>query len=329
MERIKKPRVKIRFVDFWEGFNSTTDPIFGRFLKKHYNVEISKDPDFLFFSDLGTSHREKRWNKCIKIFYTAENRGTPTPRGAIKKLAKRFRLLTRRKSIAPSGELKPIDFDYCDFAISHHCIDDHRHLRLPNFVRRYGLKTIRRLKQARKADEIFQKKTKFCCFVYSNSRSEFQGVALRNRFFEMLSKYKKVDSAGAALNNMDGYIVPRDLDSYIDFIEKYKFMITFENQKAAGYTTEKIFHAMLGGAVPIYWGNPDVWRDFNEKSFINCDRYDNNLGAVAKEVVKIDTNDALYCKYLAQSCLTGSGYLERLSDEVLIDYFDRVFGVGR
>ena len=47
--------VKVNFVDFWKEFDPTQDPIFGTFLRKHYGAEISEAPDFLFFSDLGTT----------------------------------------------------------------------------------------------------------------------------------------------------------------------------------------------------------------------------------------------------------------------------------
>ena len=41
-----------------------------------------------------------------------------------------------------------------------------------------------------------------------------------------------------------------------------------------GYTTEKIFEPMIAQSIPIYWGNPRIGEDFNEKSFINCNKVD-------------------------------------------------------
>ena len=38
----------------------------------------------------------------------------------------------------------------------------------------------------------------------------------------------------------------------------------------AAAVTEKIVTAMLGGAVPIYWGPKDVGQIFNPRSFIDC-----------------------------------------------------------
>lgn len=318
--------VKVNFVDFWEEFNPTQDPIFGTFLRKRYGAEISEAPDFLFFSDLGTTHRDRRWNKCTNIFYTAENRGTPRHRtlmGRLFQVLRRARGASHQPSQTPSST---IDFNCCDFAISHHYVDDRRHLRLPNYVRRYGLERVQSLKQAKRADGILEKKKRFCCFVYSNARPDLPGVVLRNELFKMLCQYKEVDSAGRVLNNMGGYVVPRDLETYLKFVSQYKFVITFESSEGRGYTTEKIFHAMLANTLPIYWGNPEVQRDFNEESFINFYKYD-DLDAVVNRVIRTDEDDKLYDHYMSQPCLTKGGYLERISERTLVRFFNRVFGI--
>ena len=316
--------VKVNFVDFWEDFDSTKDPIFGTFLDEHYGVDISHDPDFLFYSVCGNSHKDSRWNRCTKIFYTAENRGTPARLsffGRLKRLFRRFKCFPIRPS-EPS--LTKINFYECDFAISHYYINDRRHLRLPNYVRRYGLEKVQSLKNPKDVDKILDSKTKFCCFVYSNPNSNRQGVALRNELFKKLSQYKRVDSAGKILNNMNGFVVSRDYNIYIEFISHYKFMITFENSQAEGYTTEKIYHAMLANTIPIYWGNPLVHYEFNEKSFINCHRFENQDGVI-KKVIELDQNDKMYRQYLSEPCLTEGGYLEEISEETLLKFFNRIF----
>ena len=318
--------VKVNFVDFWEEFDSTQDPIFGTFLRNRYVAEISQDPDFLFFSDLGISHRDRKWKKCTKIFYTAENRGTPRRRGLPMRLLGLFCPLFSSNPSGSQPTSSMIDFDYCHFAISHHYVDDPRHLRLPNYVRRYGLEKVQSLKKAKSADRILEEKKRFCCFVYSNERSDLPGVALRNEFFRKLCQYKKVDSAGRVLNNMGSYLVPRDLETYLKFVSQYKFVITFESSEGRGYTTEKIFHAMLANTLPIYWGNPEVQRDFNEESFINFYKYD-DLDAVVNRVIRTDEDDKLYDHYMSQPCLTKGGYLERISERTLVRFFNRVFGI--
>jgi hypothetical protein len=105
----------------------------------------------------------------------------------------------------------------------------------------------------------FKSKQKFCCMVVSNAHAKE-----RIRFFEQLSKYKKVDSGGRFLNN-----IGRSIDEKMEFIKDYRFVISFENSSSPGYTTEKLIEPMLVNSVPIYWGDPEVGRYFNTKIFVN------------------------------------------------------------
>ena len=43
-------------------------------------------------------------------------------------------------------------------------------------------------------------------------------------------------------------------DDHLRLLQKCKFYICFENTDAPGYTTEKLFDALLCGSIPIYWG---------------------------------------------------------------------------
>jgi alpha(1,3/1,4) fucosyltransferase len=58
-------KIKINFTDFWPGFNPV-DNYFFNLLKADYQIEISDQPDYLFFSIFGNNHL--KFN-CIKIFY--------------------------------------------------------------------------------------------------------------------------------------------------------------------------------------------------------------------------------------------------------------------
>ncbi len=61
--------IKINFSDWWGGFDKT-DNYFYNLLKDNYNIIISDNPDYLFFSIFGNSHLSYN---CTKIFYTGEN----------------------------------------------------------------------------------------------------------------------------------------------------------------------------------------------------------------------------------------------------------------
>ena len=44
----KKKKIKVKFVDFQNGLDET-DNFFIDSLKKNFDVEVSDDPDYLFF----------------------------------------------------------------------------------------------------------------------------------------------------------------------------------------------------------------------------------------------------------------------------------------
>jgi alpha(1,3/1,4) fucosyltransferase len=145
-------------------------------------------------------------------------------------------------------------------------------------------------------------KKKFCAFLASYD------VEPRNTFFDLLCKYKRVDGLGKSKKNTD---VSEDRDNlwyYDSAVEKYKdykFVICFENTSKDGYVTEKIVNAMLAGAIPIYWGDPNVTKHFNPKSFINVHDF-KDLSAVVDQVKEIDENDQLYKAMLAEPWLADS-----------------------
>lgn len=52
--------------------------------------------------------------------------------------------------------------------------------------------------------------------------------------------------------------------------EPFKFAVVFQNTHEAGAVQEKIVHAWLARAVPVYFGPSEALTDYNPESFINC-----------------------------------------------------------
>lgn len=134
----------------------------------------------------------------------------------------------------------------------------------------------------------FDTRDKFCNFIYSNSEADVR----RKEFFSLLSKYKRIDSGGMFLNNIGSLV-----NDKFEFQRAYKFSIAFENSSCSGYTTEKLIDAKAAGSIPIYWGNPDINKEFNTKSFINCHDYD-SFAEVIDLVKNIDNDSRLYESYM-------------------------------
>jgi hypothetical protein len=248
-----KKKIKIDFTDFWGGFDKTNN-YFYNLLKDEFDVIITSNPDFLFFSVFGNQHQNY---KCKKIFYTGEN---VTP---------------------PLG--------YCDYSFSFDYLDDVRNYRLPHYLLYDGYYELER----EKIIDNSLSNRKFCNFIASNGNCQE-----RNQFVQLLSQYKKVDCGGQWMNNI-GYAVTDKRK----FQSEYKFSISFENNayrpQFPGYTTEKIMEPMTVNSMPIYWGNPEIYKEFNTKSFVNF--YDfNNINEMVDYIIELDKNDNLYLDKLRE-----------------------------
>lgn len=251
------------------GFTDTFEPaanFFMTILSERFDiVRDDVNPDYLFFGDRNFGNNNTNFNnrRCIKIFYTGENQ--------------RF-------------------WDYaCHYAVSFDHMDNERHYRLPLYVLWDFDNQHRNLPHAKTLDrdpsELTKKfKDKFCSFVVKNGSCD-----KRNFFFDKLSQYKRVDSAGPLFNNM-GWAIPRGDDSVankLKFLNDYKFNLCFENSSYPGYATEKLYEAYIGGTVPIYWGSPTIECDFNPKAFLNWHDYLDD-DAFIQAIIEVDSSPEKY-----------------------------------
>lgn len=157
-------KIKVAFTDFWDVFDPENNFITDA-LKRHFDVEISKDPDFVFCSTFGRSHLKY---DCAKIYYTGEN-------------------------------LIP-DFNLVDYGLGFQDISFYdRYLRLPHYVL-YPEDCALALKKHMLSDEELSLHTKFCNYVISNALSD----PARDKMIDILDGYKHVDSGGRYHNNVGG-----------------------------------------------------------------------------------------------------------------------------
>tara|TARA_R110000772_G_scaffold81439_1_gene173188 strand:- start:942 stop:1781 length:840 start_codon:yes stop_codon:yes gene_type:complete len=193
-----------------------------------------------------------------------------------------------------SGENIGPNFNECDYSMCHDWLDDERHHRLPLYILYDGYYD---LINKEVTDSLVDRK--FCNFIVSNGGNE-----VRNNFFNQLSKYKKVDSGGRFMNNIGSPVINK-----LEFQSDYKFSIGFENnnyrKSRIGYTTEKIMEPMRVNSIPIYWGNCEIHKDFNSKSFVNF--YDfKNIEEMIEYIKFLDQNDNEYLKVLNEPWLENN-----------------------
>lgn len=210
-----------------------------------------------------------------------------------------------------TGECIVPDFNLCDYAMAFDHINfGDRYLRVPLYeVLHYKSKY-----QILIDGTVPEKeKTDFCGFVVSND----QGMKERQQMFNLLSTYKKVDSGGRYMNNIGGLVKDK-----LAFDQSHKFSLTFENCSHRGYTTEKIVEAFAAGAIPIYYGNPEIGKEFNTKAFVNIHEFASLEDAV-KRIIEIDQNGDLYKQIKAEPIISGARKDDRELRAFLYNIFDQ------
>lgn len=263
--------IKINFLDFWEGFD-TYNNIFYKILKEDYNIQISDEPDYIICSVFGNNYLQ--YPKSIKIFFTGEN-------------------------ITPNFSLYDycIGFDYLTFS--------DRYIRFPLYKINENYNKLFQLDLNNLSDDYLLNR-KFCSFIVSNAK---YSDPIRIKFFEELSKYKKVDSGGKILNNIN-----KTINNKIEFLSNYKFNIAFENSNMDGYTTEKITDAFISNTVPIYWGNKLISKEFDEKSYINVNNFSSISDAISY-IIYLDQNNSEYLNILkSNKLIKNETYEDNLSN---------------
>ena len=164
-------KIKVLF----DGFSSSGKIMHGsesevilKILEKHYTVEVSENPDYIFYNVNGQHYYKY---DGVRIFCTIE-------------------------AICP-------DFNLCDYGIGFEYLTyGDRYFRFPNFC--YDAELISRMGQKHERVTPNMEKREFCSFVYSNAAAD----DMRIKLFEALSGYKRVDSGGKLLNNQpDGLLI--------------------------------------------------------------------------------------------------------------------------
>ena len=91
-------------------------------------------------------------------------------------------------------------------------------------------------------------------------------VCHRDRYVQELMRYISIDALGSCLNNkrLPEFPVGRDAfqrggwNAIRSVLGRYKFYIALENSITEDYVTERFYHALAAGSVPLYRGAPNI-----------------------------------------------------------------------
>jgi alpha(1,3/1,4) fucosyltransferase len=210
----------------------------------------------------------------------------------------------------------------CDYAILPFLGSDPRHYYLPIFA--YNRTPQPLIRHNPDWNAIRTQKTRFCALLsaYAN-----RSVRQRMDFFNELNRRKKVDSLGCAANNT-GLTIPTGQPPKLEALRRYKFTIAFENKELSGWTTEKMYDPLAVHTVPIFWGDRRAVEYFNPEAFINA--YDfKSLSELADYVCEVDTNEALYLRYLQAPPFRNNTPPDVFSEAKLLYFLGRIFTAQR
>ena len=283
---MKRP-INIKFV----GFSSACpieERLFYKLIARNFEIRQSERPDYVFFEGADwMSHY--LYDDSVKIICNGEN-------------------------IVP-------DFNNFDYAIGFDYLTfGDRYLRSPLFARYASFDQLINREHGMSDEQLLDRE--FCSFVVSNA--DF-GDPIRKKFFERISKYKKVASGGRWMNNVGGPVKDK-----IAFCRRYKFCIAFENSSIPGYTTEKVMEAYAAESVPIYWGNPQIEKDFRMDSMV-CVMGVEDIERAMEEIIRLDRDDAAYLATCHERFLAVENpriYSDEL-ERFLVHIFDQPLGAAR
>nr|CAC44377.1 GDP-Fuc:Gal-beta-1,3GlcNAc-R alpha1,4-fucosyltransferase [Beta vulgaris] len=144
---------------------------------------------------------------------------------------------------------------------------------------------------------------------WSSSRCLPERNDIAKRLLSLLSHH----SFGKCLNNVNGldkalYMYPecaKDPNSAPKWwdhlhcaMSHYKFVLAIENTMTESYVTEKLFYALDSGAVPIYFGAPNVWDFVPPHSIIDGSKF-SSLEELASYIKALANDPVAYAEYHA------------------------------
>ncbi len=192
------------------------------------------------------------------------------------------------------------------------------------------------LTEKRNFDLIKSRNTGFCS-VTQASHNDF-----REKIFDKLCEYKTVTASGPWKQYIDsdkgglnkyqwqnsiynGRIDGLTYREKIGFFERYKFNMAIHFTNTPYILQEKIFHAYFSGAIPLFYGNPQILNEkFNPETFINLHDYENDLDSFLDLIKRIDNDDNLYRKYIESPMYVDNKLPDYMDFDYTLNFLEKI-----
>ena len=115
----------------------------------------------------------------------------------------------------------------------------------------------------------------------------------RSDYFKKLHGFIHIDSYGQCFHNKNEPPAPNKGVSFMKIASNYRMVVSFENLIQDDYISEKIGTVFGSGAIPVYWGPPQIysWVPGNH-SFIDASKY--TPEELAKYLKRVEEEDDLF-----------------------------------
>lgn len=283
-------KINLKYVNMWDSFDVNNNPI-SVLLNKNFNINlVENNPDYIICSTF--KNKKDCWFDYLNY--------------------KAIRILISLENFEP-------DYTFFDYTISTSYANNmDRSIRIPLYVFSLYNTDYKNIDHSNIDMNILKRKNKFCNMVFSHDRDDLK----RMKLMEFLSKYKKVDSAGKYLNNLDGNVII-DYSNKGNFMFDYKFSIVLESTDQIGFVTEKITDAYQSYTIPIYCGDSMIDRELNKKSFIDIRDF-KDFNELLQYIIYLDNNDNEFLNIIKQPLFKDINYPKNKVDE-FISFFRMIF----
>ncbi len=281
----------IHYYNFWTD-QLAKDIWFSKFIE-HHGLLKHNQCRINFYSVLGSIQNLTSLRDGVNIFFSGENLHTE-------------RFINYRKLCTDKA------FDlYVDFDTSL----GEKSIRFPLWILY--------LFQPDCSDEDIKKRVEELRYPFIDNRKDFCSLVashdwngIRGEIIDSLSGIDVISSGGTFRNNTN-ILKTVYANHKREFIRQYKFNICPENSNAPGYVTEKIFHALEAGCVPIYWGsgnNPEPGI-LNDKVILFWDKESDNKDVIEK-IKQLHHDPDYYKSFISQPRLLID------ADDIIINMFN-------
>lgn len=297
---------RIDYYNFWN--KQPADEIwFTGFLQSKGFLERYPKARFVFFSSLGSvnilrldvaAHPSRNQRK--RIFFNGENNHHPNFKPYLHNL---------------------LDYNSIDLSLGFDYTDAPRYMRFPlwileMFPPQSTVDDIKRICDTLSHQHLADTRNRFCALVSGNRGKDDPGAIMRTNIVHQLNTIAPVDCAGKLLHNTDD-LKEHFGDNKAEYLKRYRFYICPENASVEGYVTEKVFHAIGSGCIPIYWGacdNPEP--DMLNRDAILFWNPDGDNEALLKQIAELEGNAVLYRDFFEQPRLKDDAW------QIIVNYLE-------